>query len=544
MNPPSRKEIPKLSGELWRQAISNHIIKTYDRKIIDDWIDKCERCGSRHIQKRGRRKKIFCTVVLEEGGFKNVIIYRQAYWCVECHHLNVSGKDLFYEGTAYGRPIVDECLALAAHNPANRVERLMLESGIQVDRRTVLRYIKQFKLKIVERYPLKLGDAGKLASGVNLVQALFGKETIEELQQQYSDEKFAAEGDEVYPRVKGALAEHSSLKVLAEALNTAPAPKKEEEKPKPEDNAVAVAAAPIDAQPKTGEKADYNPTAAVASTDAPPKTEEQKKNDAPGNFSVVAAPTATTTNKKKDEENIVKYNKFPSSFTLAVAYISTLKFYVSIICTKMSFNSLLASALFGPLHGVVCALTDGSPIYNHLADDRCLFHYMMNFFKKDPGLENLRRGKPPPVASILAAEYMHDICELVRAEYLSHLMAKHPELVVKDEDGELKYVGPTTTSALEGANHRLKYELRVPYKEQDTFFGRAILAAVKDSMYVFRNGQPEVSFAHMHSSFTFSSVMAATTQMSSQPVCYSNKNNFTSPSNLVATTTAPQPIPV
>ena len=43
-----------------------------------------------------------------------------------------------------------------------------------------------------------------------LAKALFGKETIEELQQQYSDEKFAAEADEVYPRVKGALEEHSS----------------------------------------------------------------------------------------------------------------------------------------------------------------------------------------------------------------------------------------------------------------------------------------------------------------------------------------------
>jgi len=488
VNPPAEKTIPRLSGELGRYVIPNYIIKTYDGKLIDDGIDKCERCGSRHLQKHGAREKIFCIIILPQGGFKDVHIYRQCYRCMECHHINVSGKDLFYDGCEYSRVIVDQCLALAAHNPANRVERLMMESGIQVDQRTVLRYIKQFKLKIEDRNPLKLGDAN---IGVNLVQALFGKETIEELQDEHPDEKYASEADEVYPRKKGALAKHASEKVLAEALNTTiAAPKKEEEKKPVDDHANAAA--------------------------APPKTEEEK---------------------------IVKYNKFADSFTLALAYISTLKFYASIICSNMSFNSLLASALFEPLRGVSCALTDGSPIYNRLADDRCFLHYMMNFFKRDPGLENLRRGKPPPVSLILAAEYMHDMCELVRAEYLSHLMTKHPELVVKDnKDGELKYVGPTTTSAIEGGNHRLKYELRVPYKDIDTICGRAILIVVRDSMYTFRHGRPEVSFAHIHSSFTFSSVMAAATASSSQPAYY---GNFTTPSKIehLATTTA-QPIPV
>ena len=499
MNPPAEKVIPKLSGDLERYVIPNYIIKMYDGKLIDDGIDKCERCGSRHLQKHGARRKLFCTVVLESG-FKNVCIWRQCYRCMECHHVNVSGKDLFYDGCEYSRVIVDQCLALAAHNPANRAERLMLESGLQVDQRTVLRYIKQFKLRIVDRNPLKLGDAN---IGVNLVNALFGKETIAELQRQYPEEKYAAEADEVYPRMKGALEKHSSLKVLAEALNNnaaATVPKK------PDDNAAA---------------------------DAQPKKEEKKE-------AVVNPPAAGATPKTK-EENIVKYNKFPDSFTLALAYINTLKFYASIICSKMSFNSLLASVLFEPLRGVVCALTDGSPIYNRLADDRCLFHYMMNFFKRDPGLENLRRGKPPPVSSILASEYMREMCELVRAEYISHLMAKHPELVVKDDEGELKYVGPTTTSAVEGGNHRLKYELRVPYKDTDTLCGRAILAAVKDSMYTFRNGRPEVSFAHIHSSFTFSSVMAATADATtSQPVHFSS--NFTTQNNFPHSTTSGQPI--
>ena len=100
---------------------------------------------------------------------------------------------------------------------------------------------------------------------------LFGKETIEELQQQYLEEKFAAEADEVYPREKGAIAKHASDKALAEALNaTTAAPKKE------------------------GKPADgYAHAAATASS-------------------------------KTKEENIVKYNKFTDSFTLALVHVSTL----------------------------------------------------------------------------------------------------------------------------------------------------------------------------------------------------------------------------
>ncbi|MHB1868337.1 MAG: hypothetical protein ACYCPP_05265 [Nitrososphaerales archaeon] len=55
---------------------------------------------------------------------------------MECHHVNVSGMDLFYNGYEYSHIIIDECIALAAHNRANRVERLMMESGMQFDRRT------------------------------------------------------------------------------------------------------------------------------------------------------------------------------------------------------------------------------------------------------------------------------------------------------------------------------------------------------------------------------------------------------------------------
>ncbi|MCL5068931.1 MAG: hypothetical protein M1368_11365, partial [Thaumarchaeota archaeon] len=91
--------------ELGRYVIPNYIIKMYDGNLIDDGIDKCEHCGSRHLQKHGARRKLFCTVILESG-FKNVCIWRQCYKCMECHHVNVSGKDLFYDRCARHESLV------------------------------------------------------------------------------------------------------------------------------------------------------------------------------------------------------------------------------------------------------------------------------------------------------------------------------------------------------------------------------------------------------------------------------------------------------
>lgn len=529
MNRPEAKIVPKTAGELGRNAITYYVVKIYDGKLIDDYIEECEICGSRHLSKHGTKDKIFCIVILDSG-FKDVVIHRQVYQCTYCHHDNMSGKDLFYEGCEYSRVIVDQCLALAAHNPANRVETLMMQSGIQVDERTVLRYIKQFWIKIVERNPLKLGDANV---GVNLVEALFGKKTIEELQQEYPEERFAAGADEVYPRQKGAIAKHSSEKVLAEALNhDAPAPANCNDEKK----VTAESSSSLPPPAKKQEEQQPSPVDEASTTEVASTKEEEKNNPVKG-AEAVAAPKK----KKKTEEDIVKYNKFPDSFTLALAYVTTLKFYASIVCRKVSFKSLLAAVLFQPLRGASCAMTDGSPIYNHLADDRCFFHFIRNFFKRDPAMRNFRRGKPPPASSIVASEYMRDLCQIVRAEYLSHLMAKHPDLVVEDEEsGELRYVGPTTTSAVEGVNHRMKYELRVPYKDMNTFFGRVTLAAITDSVYTFRNGRPEVSFAQVHSSFSYSSVMTSATGAGLED---ESSDTTTTTIPRVATTTPPLQTP-
>lgn len=393
-----------------------------------------------------------------------------------------------------------------------------------------------------------MGDANV---GVNLIQALFGKKTIEELQQEYPEERFAAGADEVYPRQKGAIAKHSSEKVLAEALNhdnDVPAAANDEKKVSAEPSSPPL--------PRTGFTLNafmYHLSSGI-SRGFPPSTEKQEEQPAPvdeGSTTEVASTKddsakgaeAMAAPKKKKTEDIVKYNKFPDSFTVALAYVTTLNFYASIVCRKVSFNSLLAAVLFQPLRGASCVVTDGSPIYNRLADDRCFFHYMRNFFKRDPAMKNFRRGKPPPASSIVASEYMRELCQIVRAEYLSHLIAKHPDLVVKDEKGNLHYVGPTTTSAVEGANHRMKYELRVSYKDMNTFFGRVTLAAIMDSAYTFRHGRPEVSFAQVHSSFSYSSVMTSATGAGLEDESSDAATTVTTTIPRVAMTTSPLQTP-
>jgi hypothetical protein len=200
-----------------------------------------------------------------------------------------------------------------------------------------------------------------------------------------------------------------------------------------------------------------------------------------------------------------KEEKFPKSFTLASSYLHNLHCYASLICTMAPFNALLAEALVGPLRGCLYILSDGSACYNGLVDERCLWHFMKNFFdKKDPGLDRMKRhGMLPQMIS----EHMKDVYSIAKEEYLRHLRDKYPQLVVLRDDGSLAFLGATTTNAAEGGNWRLKYELRVPYRLAESAFARSMLIALKDSLYTFRHGRPEESFAHENGVFSYSAVM-------------------------------------
>ncbi|KXA96479.1 hypothetical protein AKJ37_05110, partial [candidate division MSBL1 archaeon SCGC-AAA259I09] len=101
----------------------------------------------------------------------------------------------------YSRPVVNLCLYLATSNPPNRVERILIDFGIQVDRDTVRRYTKLFEEKLEELAGIKLmGES----LGVNFVKALFDCGTIEELKEKHDEEFFESCHDETYPAKKGA----------------------------------------------------------------------------------------------------------------------------------------------------------------------------------------------------------------------------------------------------------------------------------------------------------------------------------------------------
>ena len=197
--------------------------------------------------------------------------------------------------------------------------------------------------------------------------------------------------------------------------------------------------------------------------------------------------------------------RFGNSFTLASSYLHNLKCFASLIVSLGPFNQILAEALLRVLKGCDYVLSDGSSIYNGLVDERCLWHFMKNFFNKmDDGLMALKDAKMFPW---MISEHMHDIYSIAKEEYVAYLMEKYPRLVEVMKDGSMRFVGATTTNSMEGGNWRVKNELRVPYLLPESIFARSLLIELRDSLYTFRHGQPEESFAHEKGVFSYSRIM-------------------------------------
>lgn len=210
---------------------------------------------------------------------------------------------------------------------------------------------------------------------------------------------------------------------------------------------------------------------------------------------------------KKKFEEINKWRKlrgeepfkYPNGWTLAVSYLAMLKLFASMVITPTSFNRMFANALMEPLNGSDYDLTDGSPCYNSDNHERCLFHKAKNLAKKDKQLKKMKKDKRPPNE---IKEYLQQKYKELEEEQLNLLREKYPKFVV-----EGNFIGAVTTNAMEGGNWRLKYELRTSYSNQASITGRAILACLLDSIYTFRNGMPNESFAHKHTTFSFGKIM-------------------------------------
>lgn len=418
MNPPSEKKLNRMSPGILKYGVPKALIKQYEGKKFDGYRERCDRCGSSHIQKFGFEKRTYAKVILQSG-FHDVDIQVRKYRCVECHHVMVCDEELFYPRLNYGKGIVDSCLFLASSNPYNRVEGVMQDYGMQVDIQSIRRYAIRFGKEAARKAPLKaMGQ--NVGLGANLIKILFDRDDAKELRGEHPDGKYDGVTDETYPSVKGSKKEHGEDNRTKKAL---------------------------------GEKQE----------------------------------------------------RFGDSFTLASSYLHNLRCFASLIVSLAPFNQILAEALLRVLKGCDYILSDGSRIYNGFVDERCLWHFMKNFFNKwDEGLIRMKDAKMLPW---IISRHMQDIYSIAREEYLRYLAGKYPQLVAMVRDGVPKFIGATTTNAMEGGNWRIKYELRVPYHNAESVFARALLIELRDSLCTFRHGHPEESFAHENGVFSYARMM-------------------------------------
>ena len=141
MQKPHKKKINKIVPKLLYEPIQQYL-----EDFKDDFYDKpraCPKCKSNKRKKLRIDKKLYCKIITSNG-FRDIYVYTQRFQCKDCRKTYIA-KAPFYDGIVYGKPIVDLVLYLSAKNPFNRVEKILLELGIQVDRDTVRNYALKFQ---------------------------------------------------------------------------------------------------------------------------------------------------------------------------------------------------------------------------------------------------------------------------------------------------------------------------------------------------------------------------------------------------------------
>ena len=191
------KKINKLTPALIYQPIIKHFLE-FQGDFFGKYRD-CAYCHSSNCKKHAVLEKLFCKLIIN-GRFKEVSVYIQYYYCNDCHKTYMA-ESPFYEGIMYCQPIVDLCLYFSAKNPYHRVERLLLEHGIQLDRDTVSNYNHKFEDRVKKYAGMKI--FGELA-GINLLKLMFNVEDVKELRKKYPHEKYDGVADKTYPAIKGA----------------------------------------------------------------------------------------------------------------------------------------------------------------------------------------------------------------------------------------------------------------------------------------------------------------------------------------------------
>jgi len=411
MRNPKPKKLHKLVPELMTKIFPQAIKLKYQGKVYGEY-GPCPHCGNEKSWAYCKKKKIFCRLVTEDG-FEDIVVILVTRECAKCRR-TFYPQSPFYPACSYGKPLIDFILFLSAKNPYNRVETILLNFGLQIDRDSVKNYTKIFKDKVSKLAGIKMFDED---IGVNLLKLFFNVNNVKELKKKYPQLKTIESGsDETYPRKKGA---KKALK------------------------------------------------------------EENKIRKLLG----------------EDEK------KYPDGFTTAVSYLPTIRSYASLIVTENPFSSLFARLLRIPLFGSDYNLTDGHGGYNDYPNrERCLFHLAKNRTKKDKVLKKLQKSKMPKEIK----EYLSRKYNEMKEEMLEMMKDKYPQFVTPE--GE--FTGALTTNCIEGGNWRIKHELRTEYININSITGRSILITIVDSIYNFRCGKPDESFAHTNSSFKFEDVMS------------------------------------
>ncbi len=198
MMPPKRKTLPSSSPDVLKKIIPEALAMKYQGMVYDE-SRPCPRCRCEDSTRYDMEDRTFCTTIVD-GSFKQIDVGVKRFRCSGCG-LVFEGKAPFYDGCNNASPIVDLCLALAASNPYNRVESILMNYGIQVDRDTIRNYAIRFRDRASKYAGIPVMDDARI--GLNVLKILFGVDTVEELRERYPG-KYDGLVDETYPRVKGA----------------------------------------------------------------------------------------------------------------------------------------------------------------------------------------------------------------------------------------------------------------------------------------------------------------------------------------------------
>lgn len=175
------------------------LIERLDGRLYDE-PRPCPKCGSEERHKLGTRERLYAKLLREEGGFRDVRVRVQRFRCKGCRHV-YHAEGAFYPACLYGKEVVDVAVYLAAGNPFNRVEVILMSAGIQVDRDTVKRWVKLFIRRSLEAAPVTILGVNV---AVNALRLLYGEDIVAEVKEEMGHATFNS--DETFEPVLGAKA--------------------------------------------------------------------------------------------------------------------------------------------------------------------------------------------------------------------------------------------------------------------------------------------------------------------------------------------------